>query len=96
MQLAPIFAPFMTVECMPIRVPSPIVQPCRMTLWPTVQLAPMTRGKPGSVCSVQLSCTLLRSPTSIHSLSPRSTAPNQTLAPALSLTLPMSVALSAT
>jgi len=39
---------------------------------------------------------LLRSPISIHSLSPRSTAPNQMPTPALIRTLPMTTALSAT
>ena len=54
-----------------------------MTLWPITQFAPITIGKPGSVCSVELSWICERSPISIHSLSPRSTAPNQTLASAL-------------
>ena len=47
---------------------------------PDVQFLPMVRGKPMSVWQVELSCTLELSPISIHSLSPRSTAPNQTLA----------------
>jgi hypothetical protein len=53
-------------------------------------------GKPGSVCSVELSWICERSPSSIHSLSPRSTAPNQTLVCRLSRTRPISVAVSAT
>src|SRR5947208_6787665 len=43
-----------------------------------------------------LSCTLLRGPTRIGSVSPRSTAPNQTLAPASIVTSPISVAFGAT
>ena len=67
-----------------------------MALCPTVTPLPTVSGKPGSVWSVQLSWMLVRSPISIHSLSPRSTAPNQRLAPALILTLPMTIAVSAT
>ena len=51
-----------------------------MTLWPITQSCPIVSGNPGSVCSVALSWICERSPSSIHSLSPRSTAPNQTLA----------------
>jgi len=53
-------------------------------------------GKPGSVCSVELSWICEPSPSSIHSLSPRSTAPNQTLASRFSRTRPISTAVSAT
>ena len=76
----PILAPFMTIEPIPTSAPSSSVQPCRMTLWPTVQFLPIVSGKPRSVWQVELSCTLEPSPISIHSLSPRNTAPNQTLA----------------
>src|SRR5260370_41047178 len=48
-----------------------------------------------SVWQVELSCTLEFSPISIHSLSPRSTAPNHTLADSCSRTLPITVAVSA-
>jgi hypothetical protein len=59
------------------------------------QLSPMVMGKPGSVCSVVLSWICERSPSSIHSLSPRSTAPNQTLASVPSRTRPITTAVSA-
>ena len=95
MLLRPIFAPFITIEPMPISAPSSMVQPCRMTLWPTVQFLPITMGKPRSVWQVEPSCTLAPSPISIHSLSPRSTAPNQTLAPGFRRTRPITVAVSA-
>src|SRR5471032_818011 len=49
-----------------------------------------------SVCITVPSCTLLFLPIRISSLSPRSTALNQTLAPSSSLTLPTSTALGAT
>ena len=64
---------------MPTRLLSPMVQPCSITLWPITQFEPITIGKPGSVCSVALSWICERSPSSIHSLSPRATAPNHTL-----------------
>ena len=38
---------------MPIRLLSPIVQPCSTTLWPMMQSAPMVIGNPRSVCSVR-------------------------------------------
>ncbi len=91
----PILAPFMTIEPIPTSAPSSSVQPCRMTLWPTVQFFPIVSGKPRSVWQVELSCTLEFSPISIHSLSPRNTAPNQTLALLRRRTLPMTVAVSA-
>ena len=72
------------------------MQPCSMTLWPITQFAPITIGNPGSVCSVALSWICERSPSSIHSLSPRSTAPNQTLAWLFIRTRPISTAVSAT
>ena len=77
---------------MPISVSSPIVQPCSITLWPTVTSRPMVSGEPASVCSTLRSWTLEFSPTVIGSLSPRSTAPNQTLAPGFRITLPRTVA----
>ena len=48
------------------------------------QSGPIVMGKPGSVWSVALSWIWERVPSSIHSLSPRNTAPNQTLASGLS------------
>ena len=76
--------------------PSPTVQPCSMAWWPTVTSSPRVSGEPMSVCITAASCTLLRAPMVIHSLSPRSTAPYQTLAPSPRLTRPMTSALSAT
>ena len=43
-QCLPITAPFITTAWMPISEPSPIVQPCSMTWWPTVTLAPIVKG----------------------------------------------------
>ena len=80
---------------MPIRLLSPTLAPCRMTLWPITQSRPITIGNPGSVCSVALSWICERSPSSIHSLSPRSTEPNQMLASVFSRTRPITVAVSA-
>ena len=91
----PIVAPLSRIAPMPIRLLSPTLAPCRMTLWPITQSRPITIGKPGSVCSVALSWICERSPSSIHSLSPRSTEPNQTLASVLSRTRPITVAVSA-
>ncbi len=90
--LAPIFAPFSTVAPMPIRLFGPMVQPCSIALWPMVQSAPMVMGYPGSVCSTHSSWMFTRAPTSISSLSPRMTVPNQTLASSPSRTLPITVA----
>ena len=75
----------MTTDWMPISELSPTVQPCSITWWPTVTSAPRVSGEPMSVCSTLPSWMLLRSPMVIHSLSPRSTAPYQTLAPAASV-----------
>jgi len=61
-----------------------------------VTSSPSVKGKPMSVCSTLPSCTLVRAPRVIHSLSPRSTAPYQTLDAAPIATRPMTCALSAT
>ncbi len=58
--------------------------------------SPTVSGRPGSVCITVPSCTLLRAPITIGSLSPRSTAPYQTVAPGPRVTRPMITALSAT
>ena len=44
----------MTIEPMPTSASSSSVQPCRITLWPTVQLLPIVSGKPGSVWQVRI------------------------------------------
>ena len=61
-----------------------------------VTFSPMVSGQPASACSTDRSCTLLLRPMLKVSVSPRSTAPNQTLAFSASTTLPMTWALSAT
>ena len=94
-EFLPIFEPLSRIAPMPIRLLSPTMQPCSMTLWPITQLAPITIGNPGSVCSVALSWICERSPISIHSLSPRSTAPNQMLEWLFIRTRPISTAVSA-
>jgi len=59
MQPLPITARLRITEPMPIRLPSPTVQPCSMTRWPTVTSAPMCIGMPSSVCSTEPSWILL-------------------------------------
>jgi NAD(P)-dependent dehydrogenase (short-subunit alcohol dehydrogenase family) len=95
-QFFPIFAPLRMIDPIPISVFSPIVQPCSITICPIVQFAPMSSGWPTSVCSTDPSCTFEFSPIVIGSLSPRSVAPNHTLAPRFMTILPMTTALSAT
>ena len=65
---------------MPIRVPSPIVQPWTTALWPTDTFRPITTGAPGSTWTETLSWRLLPSPSVMVSPSARSTALYQTLA----------------
>src|SRR5216684_1076761 len=91
----PIRAPLRRIAPMPIRLPSPTAQPCSTTLCPITQPRPIVSGKPGSVCNVALSWIWERSPTSIHSLSPRNTAPHHTLASDLRRTRPITTAVSA-
>ena len=43
-------APFSTTELMPISVPSPMVQPCSIALWPIEAMRPTLIGKPLSTC----------------------------------------------
>jgi hypothetical protein len=73
-----------------------MVQPCSMTMWPTVTRSPTTNGWPVSACSTLASWMLLPAPTVMLSASPRSTAPHHTLACAPSVTRPITCALSAT
>jgi hypothetical protein len=40
----PMRAPFMITLLMPIRLPSPTLQPCSMTLWPTLTFFASVRG----------------------------------------------------
>ncbi|ADI11935.1 hypothetical protein SBI_08817 [Streptomyces bingchenggensis BCW-1] len=86
---APTRAPLSTVAPMPTSTSSSMTQPCSTALWPTETRSPTVAGKPGSACIVQLSWILLPAPTLIASASPRSTAWYQTLAPAPSVTSPI-------
>ena len=95
-QLRPMTAPFSTTAFMPTRLPSPIVQPCSIALCPTVTFSPIVIGKPASTCSTAPSWTLLPAPIVIRSLSPRTTALNQTLTSSASVTSPMTAAPGAT
>ena len=59
----------MTIEPMPIRHLSPIVQPCKITLWPMVTRSPMMSGAPSAsqallceTCSMERSWMLLPAP----------------------------------
>src|SRR5262245_60389271 len=94
-ELVPIRAPLRRIAPIPSMLQSPTVQPCSTTLWPITQPRPIVIGNPGSVCNVALSWIWERSPISIHSLSPRSTAPHHTLASDLRRTRPITTAVSA-
>ena len=61
-QSSPITASFITTALMPTRLLLPIVQPCSTALWPIVTLSPKVTGKPASMWTTALSCTLLRWP----------------------------------
>ena len=68
-----------------------MTQPCAI-----VAPGPMSTGMPGGACSTLQSCTLAPSRTMIGAKSARSTALNQTDAPASTCTSPISVAVGAT
>ena len=91
----PTTAPFRTVAFMPIRQSSSTVQPCTTAAWPTLTPAPINAGKPKSVCTTTLSCRLLPAPSSMRSMSARTTAPKKTLASAAMVASPMTVAVGA-
>ncbi len=93
---SPIFAPLRTVALIPIKQPSPISHPCTTARWPTTQPSPTTAGYPGSACSTQPSWTFVRAPIRIGSVSPRNTAPYQTLDCSPKYTAPMTKAPGAT
>ena len=65
---------------MPIRQSSSTVQPCRITRCPTPTRRPTMQGTPSSTCTMVPSCRLVSAPITIGAMSPRSTAPYQTLA----------------
>ena len=93
---SPIFAPLRIVALIPIRQPSPISHPCTTARWPTTQPSPTTAGYPGSACSTQPSWTFVRAPIRIGSVSPRNTAPYQTLDCSPKYTAPITKAPGAT
>ena len=85
---SPMTAPFMTIAPMPTSTWSPIVAPCTTAPWPTDTPSPRLTGRSTSTWNAQLSWTLDRAPMVIGSLSARSTAPYQMLAPASIVTDP--------
>ena len=85
---------------MPIRHSSPMVQPCRMTPWPTVTRAPMTSGAPSGLralgrltCRTAPSWMLLPAPMRMKWTSPRIVTWGHTEASSPSTTSPITVAL---
>ena len=96
MQFLPTTQWFSNVACIPIKLPSPTVQPCTSAQCPTVTFSPRVTQPPMSQCSTALSCTLLFLPMVNVPSSPRSTAPYQTVEPGFKTTSPCTVALGAT
>src|SRR6267378_8053230 len=88
----PMCTPFKSTLPMPIKQSSSTVHPCRMARWPTPTRAPIRAGSPSSTCTIVPSWRLVRSPTTIAAMSPRSTAPYHTLAWAPSVTSPSTTA----
>ena len=91
-------APSMIMVCMPIITRSPTVQPCSMAWWPMVTSAPISRGKPPGLnseacvmCSTALSWMLVRAPTRMRCMSPRTTAPGHSEQSSPSVTSPITV-----
>ena len=95
---SPTVARCSTTAFIPISAPSPTVQLSKIAPCPTVTSAPMSVGPCRETCSTTASWMLVRAPTRIScsGSSPRITAPNQTLASASMVTLPMTVAFGAT
>ena len=75
----PIRAPFKRTAPIPIRQSSSMVQPCRITRWPTVTRLPTEHGMPGSAWIIDRSWMLVASPIVMRSVSPRRTELYQTL-----------------
>src|SRR5690606_27860179 len=71
----PTTARLRTVAFMPMRQSSSIVQPCTTAPWPTETPEPIVTGTPSSTCTTTLSCRFEPAPSTIVSLSARSTAP---------------------
>src|SRR5467141_1141525 len=94
-QLLPMTAWFMMIAPMPTSVPSPMVQPCSIAWWPTETFFPSVSGTPGSTCRTAASWMLVRLPRVMMSLSPRTTALNQTLVWLCMTTAPITVAFCA-
>src|SRR5215207_146963 len=93
---SPIFAPLRMVHPIPTRQLSSISHPCTTALWPRTHPSPTTAGKPGSAWRMQPSCTLVLAPIRMGSVSPRNTAPYQTLDSSPRCTSPMTHAPGAT
>src|SRR2546430_1507052 len=86
------WTPLRSTLPMPIKQSSSMVHPCRMARCPTPTRAPIRAGSPSSTWTIVPSWRLVRSPTTIAAMSPRSTAPYHTLACALSVTSPSTTA----
>src|SRR6266480_186939 len=86
------WTPLRSTLPMPIKQSSSMVHPCRMARCPTPTRAPIRAGSPSSTCTIVPSWRLVRSPTTIAAMSPRSTAPYHTLACAPSVTSPNTTA----
>src|SRR2546430_7387687 len=86
------WTPLRSTLPMPIKQSSSMVHPCRMARCPTPTRAPIRAGSPSSTCTIVPSWRLVRSPTTIAAMSPRSTAPYHTLACAPRVTSPSTTA----
>src|SRR3954454_24304061 len=94
--LAPTVAWSRTVAWLAISASAPMVQACTTQLWPMVAPGPISTGPWGPACRTEPSCTFAPSRTTTEPKSARSTALNQTEAPASTVTSPISEAVGAT
>ena len=95
--------PSITIEPMPTKMRLPRVQPCSVTLCPTVTSSPMVSGKPSGLygpawvmCSTLPSWMLERAPMRMRCMSPRITVSGHTELSAPISTSPMTTAESST
>jgi hypothetical protein len=88
----PMRTPLSRILPMPIRHSSSTVHPCRITRWPTPTRRPTVHGSPSSTWTMVPSWRLLSGPMTIGAMSPRSTAPYQTLASSPIVTSPITAA----
>ena len=86
---SPTTAPFRTIAPMPTRQSGSMVQPCRVTEWPTVTSSARVVGCCAVTWRTQLSWTFVRAPIRIRLTSPRTTVFIQTLASSPSSTAPI-------